>query len=34
MKEYVVNSKKYGRHVVLLGDEDYDRVVKEEFKNM
>lgn len=31
MKEYVINSKKYGRHVVLLDDEDYDRVVKERY---
>lgn len=27
MKEYVINSKKYGRHVVLLDDEDYDDII-------
>ncbi len=30
-REYVINSKKYGRQVVLLDDEDYDRVINEKY---
>lgn len=29
MKEYIINSKKYGTKTVLLDDDDYDRVIKE-----
>ena len=31
VREYIINSKKYGRQVVLLDDEDYDRVVNEKY---
>ena len=27
MKEYVINSKKYGKQIVLLDDDDYERIV-------
>lgn len=30
-KEYVINSKKYGEQVVLLDDEDYNRIIKERY---
>lgn len=30
-KEYVINSNKYGRQIVLLDDEDYDRVINEKY---
>ena len=32
MKEYIINSKKYGNIKVLLDDEDYDRVIKEKYR--
>lgn len=28
VKEYIINSKKYGKQIVLLDDEDYDRLCK------
>ena len=28
VKEYIINSKKYGKQIVLLDDEDYDRLQK------
>lgn len=28
VKEYIINSKKYGKQIVLLDDEDYDRLPK------
>ena len=31
MKEYIINSKKYGRQVVLLDDEDYEKVINENY---
>lgn len=31
VKEYIINSKKYGKQIVLLDDEDYDKVVKEKY---
>lgn len=31
VKEYIINSKKYGKQVVLLDDEDYDKVIKEKY---
>lgn len=30
-KEYIINSKKYGKQIVLLDDEDYDKVIKEKY---
>lgn len=27
VKEYIINSEKYGRQVVLLDDEDYDKII-------
>lgn len=27
MKEYVINSKKYGKQIVLLDDDDYERII-------
>lgn len=32
VKEYIVNSKVHGKHVILLDDEDYNRVMKENIK--
>jgi hypothetical protein len=29
--EYIINSRKYGKQVVLLDDEDYERVIKEKY---
>lgn len=31
MAEYIINSRKYGKQVVLLDDEDYERVIKEKY---
>lgn len=31
VKEYIINSKKYGKQIVLLDDEDYDKVIKEKY---
>lgn len=31
VKEYIINSKKYGKKIVLLDDEDYDRVTNEDY---
>lgn len=31
MAEYIINSKKYGKQIVLLDDEDYERVIKEKY---
>lgn len=28
VKEYIINSKKYGKQIVLLDDEDYDKTIK------
>lgn len=30
-KEYIINSKKYGKQIVLLDDKDYDKVIKEKY---
>lgn len=32
MAEYIINSRKYGRQVVLLDDEDYERLQKHKHK--
>lgn len=31
VKEYIINSNKYGKQIVLLDDEDYDKVIKEKY---
>lgn len=31
-KEYIINSKKYGKQIVLLDDDDYNNVVNEKYK--
>lgn len=31
VKEYIINSKKYGKQIVLLDDEDYDKVINEKY---
>lgn len=31
VKEYIINSKKYGKQIILLDDEDYDKVIKEKY---
>lgn len=31
MQEYVINSKKYGKQIVLLDDDDYERILKEKY---
>lgn len=31
VKEYIIDSNKYGRQIVLLDDEDYDKVIKEPY---
>lgn len=31
VKEYIIDSKKYGHKIVLLDDEDYERVIKEKY---
>lgn len=30
-KEYIINSNKYGTKIVLLDDDDYDRIIKEKY---
>lgn len=32
VKEYIINSKKYGKQIVLLDNEDYDRIIRENIK--
>lgn len=32
VKEYIINSKKYGKQIVLLDDEDYERIIKANYK--
>ena len=32
MIEYIINSKKYGKQIVLLDDEDYKRIIKLNYK--
>ena len=32
VKEYIINSKKYGCQTVLLDDEDYERIIRHNFK--
>ena len=31
MQEYIINSKKYGKQIVLLDDDDYERVINEKY---
>lgn len=32
VKEYIVNSKKHGEQIIILDDEDYDRIIKDKIK--
>lgn len=32
VKEYIINSRKYGTKIILLDDEDYERIIKANYK--